>query len=533
MSLSKTSIINNNIFIINMKKNILAKAVIAVVVLCTISCKKDLLEKPPFGVQTDVSYYKTAEDLNKTLTAAYSFLNVAAAFPPFEVSLPAIGDVGSDDAFKGNGDPEIFDISIGQQKSNNSIIKLYWSSLYNLIASCNLICDKQSVVSGSADEINKIVNQAKFLRAWAYYGLVSYFGDVPMPLTYFDPAKVNAARTPQAQVWAQIEKDLTDASTLPTKNAWGAGTDGRATSGAALALLGKAYMFQKKYAQAEVTLKKVIDEGTYSLLPDYGAIFRKASGDNNNPESIFDIKHKANIGTFPGEGSFVYIFLMPADTEIGGFGYEEPSQDLVNEFEKGDPRAIYSIFFRGDVFPNGTSTYKVDNSLASASGRGNRKFFIVPSERTAFILYDEAKSTHIIRYAEVLLLYAEVLNENGKAGEALIWLNKVRQRARTTPASDPQRISTTYDLSYTGTLLPDVTTTDKTALRNSIWHEQRVELALEGKRREYLVRTGRLTARMAAAKNIAVLDETKYALLPIPQSDIDLSNGQLKQNEGY
>jgi hypothetical protein len=188
--------------------------------------------------------------------------------------------------------------------------------------------------------------------------------------------------------------------------------------------------------------------------------------------------------------------------------------------------------FSGDVLPNGTSNYTVVN-LGTAGGRANRKFFILPSEKVAIAgSIDEAKSNHIIRYAEVLLLYAEALNENGKATEALTWLNKVRGRARTTPANDPQRISTVYDLSYTGTLLPDVTTTDKTALRNAIWHEQRVELAMEGHRREYLTRTDRLAQRMAAAKNIAVFDD-KYTLLPIPQSEIDLSHGQLKQNNGY
>lgn len=223
---------------------------------------------------------------------------------------------------------------------------------------------------------------------------------------------------------------------------------------------------------------------------------------------------------------------MPGDAAIGGTGYDEPTDDLVNEFEKGDPRAIYAISFRGDVYPNGASTYTQANGTASVSGRTNRKFFVVPSERTSPTIFDEAKSNHIIRYAEVLLLYAEALNENGKTTEALTWLNKVRARARTTPSTDPQRISTAYDLSYTGSLLPDVTTTDQAALRNAIWHEQRVELALEGHRREYLIRTGRLTQRMAAAKNIAVLGD-KYTLLPIPQSEIDLSNGQIKQNDGY
>ncbi|MVM30945.1 RagB/SusD family nutrient uptake outer membrane protein [Spirosoma sp. HMF4905] len=518
-----------------MKTKFLAQMVMAIVLLSTSACKENLLDKSPYGVQTDDSYFKSADDLSKTLTAAYSYMNTSG-FPPAEAAIWAIGDVGSDDANKGGGpstnQPGIYEISLGQAKTTNSMVSLYWSNLYAMIAACNLILDKQSVVSGDAADIKKIANQAKFLRAYGYYGLVTNFGDVPMPLTYLDPAKVTLSRSSKADVWTQIEKDLTDASALPTKSGWGAANDGRATSGAALALLGKAYMFQKKYTQAEATLKKVIDEGSYSLVADYGAIFRKASGDNNSPESIFDIKHKTNTGNIPGEGSFIYYFLMPNDAAIGGTGYDEPTDELVKEFEKGDPRAIYSISFKGDVYPNGATTYTQNNSTASVSGRTNRKYFVVPAEKTSPTLFDEAKSNHIIRYAEVLLLYAEALNENGKASDALTWLNKVRQRARTTPATDPQRISTSYDLTYTGTLLPDVTTTDQTALRTAIWHEQRVELALEGHRREYLIRTGRLAQRLAAAKSIAVLD-SKFEKLPIPQTEIDLSNGKIIQNEGY
>ncbi len=517
-----------------MKKTFIPAMVMAIALLATSSCKEDLLDKAPYGVQTDDSFFKTADDLNKTLTAGYSYLN-ASGFPPPEAALWAIGDVGSDDANKGGGpstnQPGVYELSIGQQKSTNSMISLYWSNVYARIAACNLVIDKQSVVTGDANEIKKIVNQAKFLRAYGYYGLVTNFGDVPMPLTYLDPAKVTLSKSPQADVWAQIEKDLTDASALPTKSGWGKANEGRATSGAALALLGKAYMFQKKYTQAETTFKKVIDEGSYALVPDYGSIFRNASGDNNSPESIFDIKHKTNTGNSPGEGSINYYFLSPSDVAIGGTGYDEATDDLVKEFEKGDPRAIYSISFRGDVYPNGASTY-TQNNTASVSGRSNRKYFVVPAERTSPSLFDEAKSNHRIRYAEVVLLYAEALNENGKAAESLKWLNMVRQRARTTPAKDPQRISTTYDLAYTGTVLPDVTTTDQAGLRTAIWHEQRVELALEGHRREYLVRTGRLGQRMAAAKNLPVQD-SKFDVLPIPQTEIDLSNNKIVQNPGY
>ena len=178
----------------------------------------------PFGVQTDVSYFKTADDFNKTLTAAYSYLNIQG-FPPFETTLWAIGDAGSDDAFKGGGaagnQPGIYDISLAQQKATNNIVSIHWSQLYAMIAACNLLIDKQSVVSGDANEIKKMVNQAKFLRAYAYYRLVINYGDVPMPLSFLEPAEVNLPRTPKAAVWAQIEKDLTDASALPTKNQLG------------------------------------------------------------------------------------------------------------------------------------------------------------------------------------------------------------------------------------------------------------------------------------------------------------------------
>lgn len=523
-----------------MKKiNLNTKIVISVLMLLGVSCKKDLLNAPPYGVQTSESYFKRAGDLDKVLTSAFAYLQ-GPVFISYEVTLWGIGDIGSDDAEKGSGAagnrPELYDLMLSQQTSTNSIVATHWKQSYLSISACNLVIDKQSVVAGDATEIKNIVNQAKFLRAFNYYSLVTYFGDVPLHTSFIDPASVNLTRAPKEQVWAQIEKDLTDASELPTKSKWGAANDGRPTSGAALALLGKAYMFQKKYPEAETAFKKVIDQGEYALMPDYGAIFRKASGDYNNSESVFDIKHKTGVsGGFTGEGSFNYVFLSPIDSEIGGYGYNVPTEDLLKEFEPGDPRTIYSIVFRGDVFPKGNKTYTVSNQLSSVSGRLGRKFFIPPSEAGAVPNYQEGKSDHILRYAEVILLYAEALNENGKPAQALTYLNKVRERARNTPAKDPQRISSSYNLSYTGQLLPDVTTTDPAALRNAIWHEQRVELAMEGHRREYLVRTARFIQRMQAAKSqlgVSGLNQDR-TLLPIPQVDIDLSNGLITQNKGY
>jgi hypothetical protein len=139
-----------------------------------------------------------------------------------------------------------------------------------------------------------------------------------------------------------------------------------------------------------------------------------------------------------------------------------------------------------------------------------------------------------MRYSEVLLLYAESLNEVNKPSEALALLNQVRARARSTPTTDPQRISCAYDLSYTGVLLPDVTTTDQSALRQAIWHEQRVEQAIEGQRRAALLRTDRFKERMETAKAYAGVTVQPYELLlPIPATEIELSNHVLTQNPDY
>jgi hypothetical protein len=138
------------------------------------------------------------------------------------------------------------------------------------------------------------------------------------------------------------------------------------------------------------------------------------------------------------------------------------------------------------------------------------------------------------RYAEVLLFYAEALNETDQPEEAKIYLNRVRARARNTPKIDPQRISTVWESTYTGELLPYVTTSDKNELRNAIWHEQRVELAQEGHRRQILLRTGRFKERMEAAKGAkGCIVEPHELLLPIPGIEVENSHGRITQNPGY
>jgi hypothetical protein len=444
-----------------------------------------------------------------------------------------VGDIGSDDADCGSmqtDEPDLYNFSYSRQNASNWWMQWVWSAYYSIIARCNQVIDKSSGTQGDAAAIEKIVDQARFLRALAFYHLVTEFGDVPLVNKFLNPDELNLKRAPVADIWAQIESDLKEATDLPTASEWN--ESGRVTSGAAYSLLGKVYLTQKKYSLANSAFYKVVASGEYHLVNDFGFIFRHEG--ENCGESIFEFQHKNNISSGGNMGTSSAPFRLARDAGAGGWGFDCPTIDLLKEFEPGDPRIIYTFMFPGDVFPiDQSSTYTVVNEW-SPTGFNARKAWIPWSERENMVWQDWEINYRYMRYAEVLLLYAESLNEVNKPDSALMLVNMVRDRARNTPTTDPQRISCAYTLSHTGELLPDVTTINQSDLRQAIWHEQRVELAIEGRRRNTLLRTGRFKERMEAAKELAgVTVEPHELLLPIPQVEIELSNGVLTQNPGY
>jgi hypothetical protein len=454
----------------------------------------------------------------------------------FETDLWGCGDIGSDDADKGStadDQYDLTDISYSRQNSTNSWSPGLWWDCYLIIAKCNKVIEKSSVVAGDTLEKRKIVNQAKYLRAICYYHLVTSYGDVPLVNKFLNPDELNLKRAPVADVWRQIESDLIEATDLPSKSEWGDKGIGRVTSGAALSMLGKVYLTEEKYELANNAFYQVVNSGLYSLEDDFGFIFRHNG--QNCDESIFEIQHKNEIAN-GSLCSWTSSFRMPRDNGAGGWGFDTPTQDLFNEFEEGDPRIIYTFMFRGDVFPiDENNNYTVENSY-SLSGFGCRKAWIPWSQRSGVNadFNNWEINWRYMRYAEVLLLYAESLNEMNKPDSALTLLNMVRERARKTPTTDPERISCSFTLARPNPLLPVVTTTDQTLLKHAIWHEQRVELAIEGLRRNYLLRTGRFKERMEIAKQYAgVLVQSYQLLLPVPIQEINVSNGLITQNPGY
>jgi starch-binding outer membrane protein, SusD/RagB family len=287
---------------------------------------------------------------------------------------------------------------------------------------------------------------------------------------------------------------------------------GRASKGAAKALLARFYLFKGDFVNAEKYALEVIQSNEYDLEPD----FEDANGKNgeHGVESVFE------IGAMETEGAVGNQYANTQGvrgTPNRGWGFNRPSIDLRNAFEEEDPRLKLTIIDLGDVIDgililgDGTTpdeTFDEQGNLIEVESYNRKVWIPGTSTNTQF-----GHNRRLIRYSDVLLMAAEALNENGKPGEALVYLNRVRERAR----------------HGNNDILPDITTTNKDELRDLILFERRVELALEGHRFWDLVRTGK------AAQLLGPLgyQQGKHELLPIPQNEIDISQGSLTQNPNW
>jgi hypothetical protein len=349
--------------------------------------------------------------------------------------------------------------------------------------------------------------EAQFIRAYDYFRLVRAFGDVPLRLHVPKSASdYNLARTPKAQVYTQIEADLTAAAAvLPATYS---STDiGHVTKGAALALHAKVSLYLKNWTDVVTYTNQVTALGIYSLFANYEKMFRTEN--KNNSESIFEIQNML-IPNEPSESNSQYSQVqMPRVTEpAGGWGFDDPSPSLIAEFENGDPRLAGTVIYTGKTTAEGDM---IDGSAPDPYY--NYKSYVPFAEYVSGYNQGCQQDKIAIRYAEVLLMNAEANNESGNTAAALASLELVRARAREGNAS----------------ILPKVTTTDQGTLRTDIYHERRVELGMEFDRHFDVIRQGRGAAVFGAQGFVA----GKSEVWPIPQNEIDLSAGTLTQNPGY
>ncbi len=473
------------------------------IILCfsMLACN-DFLEQVPASARSVDNAYKTAADFNNAAIGVYAtFKNAGLYTNGGQNSALLMMSDGASDAWDigqtRNGlttfqyEIEDFNISI-----SNTLVTNAWVDHYIGIGRANSILDK--IVSASVVENlkNRYEGEARFLRAYFYFNLVRLFGDVPLVLnTVSNPYAANdLTRTPAATVYETIISDLKIAEQFLPETIVAADA-GRASRWAAKALLGKVYLTQKNYPLASEKLAEVIASGRFNVTANnYPAVFSFATSFDANKDVILAVQYRSGQ---VGQGGSLWSSSVPFgangslfNTTAAGEGYFRPTADLVNAYEPGDLRKIASV---ATSYQNGAVTIT--------------ERYCVKYRQNGPIFGDSDTDFPILRYADVLLMQAEALNEQGQTGSAEPFLNQVRTRAG----------------------LAAKTVLSQADFRLAVEQERYVELAFEGHRWFDLVRTDRYLTVMNAK---GYKTQAFHRLYPVPQRETDL-NKALGQNTGY
>ena len=469
------------------------------------SCS-DFLEQNP---QTDLSendFYKTADDILSAVNGAYSSLQEGDIYGNWYV----FGEIPSDNTRNQLSGSVTTQNEFDQFyiDTQNSMIASFWKAAYKVINRTNTVLGRIDGIEINAELANRYKLECKFIRALMYFNLVRVYGDVPLVLKEISISEsYDILREPKENVYNQIIADLKEAQGLPVS--YSTAEDGRATQGAAKALLADVYMTLHKYAEAETILAEIVNSGRYSLLENtpgslnidgYKNVFSPVN--HNSKEGIFEIQFLK--GGY-GEGSNYANNFAPENSgtnvvAVGGTGGNNiPEMDIYNAYEEGDLRRDFSMSL--GYYDNRKNNEWVESRYVC-------KFMDVPYQNN-----DASNNYPVIRYADVILMYAEALNQNGKTAEACKYLNMTRRRG--------------FGYQTTETSPVDLQTTDKAQFALMVEQERRVELAFENHRWFDLIRTGRAVEVMKS-KGFS-LNETNL-ICPIPQKQIDV-NPKLTQND--
>jgi hypothetical protein len=488
---------------------------LSLVAIMALGCKKFVDYNPQDDYQiTAASYLKTADDYQKMVVGVYSPLQWIWANT-------VIGDIASDNSVSGGESPNdnvgLQDIDNYQVNANNGNLAESWKACYEGINRANYLHENKSKLDFTGK--NALYGEVYFLRAFYYFELVKMFGGVPL----FTEKRLGVSdskqyqRATQAEVYAQIEIDLNAAiAVLPTTNA----EKGRVTKYAAQALLGKVLLYQNKFDAAATMLENVVN-GPFSLVSNFGNIFLNAG--ENGPESVFEIQYSntslghdwGTAGATRGQGNIAVQMsgirdITGSSPYARGWSFNLPTTNLASAYTVGDNRkevTVLDIEAYSAANPGFNITYTV--APYRNTGLYNQKYLPRTGESGGEAALNYLNNFRTIRYADVLLMAAEANNRATAANDtkAKDYLNRVRRRAF--GVNDASK-----DVTATGT-----------ALKQAIWDERRLELAMEGDRFFDLVRTGQ------AATKITGFVVGKNEVFPIPQTEVDISG--LVQNPGY
>lgn len=474
-----------------MKKYILC---IACTTLFLGSCT-NFLELSPAHQINENNFYKTENDFERALIGVYaSFRDIYTREVFF------VAELTSDNAEVSISSSSVAEMEFDEMNltPSNTIIQAFWTKALFTVARTNILLNRLEQSNINAETKARITGEAKFFRAYSYFLMVQTFGRSPLIDSEFrspeDVANADLTLKSAEEVYAEIIRELKDAEGLLANITHQ--DKGRVALGTVKGLLGKVYLTRKQYTDAVQTLHSVIELNQYALVPDYGKLFK--AGNANTSESLFELKFISGMN----QGNEYSVLFTPASTGLlanaqQGSGRITPSLDLMKAYEQDDLRKTASV---GDtIFPAGVKEYS----------RHGLKFVDLNASNPR----DGSINFTVLRYADILLMYAEALNEAGKPADALQYLNEVRNRAG----------------------LGGVTTLEAGLLRQYIATERRVELAYEAHRWFDLLRIGKTQETMNAffrGKGLNFTVEDHELVLPIPRREIDI-NPTLDQNTGY
>lgn len=477
------------------------KRIICIVALTFIimSCKKGFIEIIPYSTVTTNALYKTDKDFKDAVIGIYTPLRSAYN------NLWQFTDVRGDDTECRPIEGGELSIDRFYLNSDLSVLGTTWQAYYKVIFLANTVLTEIEKADVSiVKNKNQYVGEAKFLRALAYFDLIRIFGDVPMFSTVLTTEQaMKTGREKVDKIYdGIIIKDLLDAENLLPVT-YAAADVGRPTKGAVKSLLGMAYLTRKDFVNAEAKLKEVTAMG-YSLLPKYTDLF-DFTKDEHHKEYIFDIEYvKGGLGL---GSNFTNNFLPNMAEILNFYGIKgtggqagSPSEEYLTLFDPADTRKVYYHYIKdGLKKPDGTIIPLIPIDLITFTNK-----WVVAIDLAS----DSPANWKVLRYANVLLMYAEALNENGKTSESLTYLNQVRTRAGVA--------------NYSG-LSQSIT-------RDKIYLERRLEFNLEGQRWFDLVRTGRALSVMA---KLGMKDY--MTVFPVPRTQIQIVNDPtiFSQNPGY
>lgn len=487
---------------IEIKKYMLILAGVSMLSSCS-----DFLDVTPQGELTTDVYFENEEAIEDAVARVYSSINWR--FFRLGRMYYTTHEVPSDDIQLVDGDANYTTVQNFTNQTNNWYVEMYWDRWYGYINDCNQVLELTKKYDNEQARIQDA--QARYFRAYHHFDLINVFGEAVLrdhvPVT----AEYNIPKSSVEDIYKLIISDLEYAiEKLPTRSEWGTANLGRVTKGTARGLLAKVYLYKQDYQNAYKYAKDVIDSKEYELDSSYRNLF--APDNTYSKENMMPGHYIYQNIAGRTRNPMVEFWGIPGSGL--GSAFFAPSADLVNAYEEGDPRKDATIFVKKEKIEGYTKDIKWSDGYEYANKKVIWPYDTWPNGD----FFSQELNLTFLRYAEVLLIFAEAANETGNSSDALNALEQVRVRARS--GKD---------------VLPRIVETDKDKLREVIWKERRIELAFEGQRWFDLMRYEKVvpnySTNLLHSLGRTNFEYNKYSKFPIPLLYVTSSNGILEQNQ--